>query len=120
MSLLNDLPHRLSIRTPDYAQDDLGAVVGTFSDASTAVPGWVQNAGAAEIKQFDARDEVVSHKVFFRSDPGIVPGNQIYVESGPSFVGQTFEYVAGAERSAGVGLLWAAYVRVWTERETGR
>lgn len=118
--MLESLPHRVTIRSPIYGADDLGAVVGEMTDVYTDVAAWVQNAGAAEIREFDRRDEDISHKVFFGSVPAIAVGDLIYVESGPSFVGKLFTFVAGTDRSAGCGVLWAAYVVERPARETGR
>lgn len=120
MSLLDTLPHRVSIRSPLYGADDLGAVVGEFTDTATDVAAWVQNAGASEVTQYDRRGDDISHKVFFDAVPVIAVGDQIYVESGPSFGGKTFVFVAGSDRSAGCGVLWAAYVVEKDARETGR
>ena len=120
MSLLDTLPHRVTIRSPIYGADDLGGVVGEFEDVASDVSAWVQNAGASEIKEFDRRGDDISHKIFFGAVPVVAVGDQIYVESGPSFVGKTFVFVAGTERSAGCGLLWAAYVVEKDARESGR
>lgn len=120
MSLLDSLPHRVTIRSPIYGADDLGAVSGEFQNVETDIPAWVQNASAAEIKEYDRRGDDVSHKVFFDSVQTLSVGDQLYVTSGPSFVGKLFVFAAGTERSAGCGVLWAAYVSEKDAREAGR
>lgn len=110
MTLLDTFPHRVTItaRAP-YTRDSLGGVSqGDGTVRSTGVVAWVQPATQGDIDAFKRRDAVVSHKIFFVADPELTEGDDITVESGPSFVGEKLRYVSDDEAGAGTGIVFKA------------
>lgn len=111
MTLLDNMPHRVTWKRPRWVSDNYG---GNYQDETNTTTiaseqeAWVQNATMREIEQYDKRDEVITHKVFMATNPGLQPGDIGTVDSGPSFVGETLEYRASTDRSAGLGALQAA------------
>jgi len=108
MSLIDNLPHTVTHRRPSYARDEYGGNLETTTNVATGVSAWVQMASANQISEFAKRDQLISHTVYFESDPGLRPGDSIIVSAGPSFVGVEMEYVAGTDYSAGLGVLYGA------------
>jgi hypothetical protein len=109
MSLLDNLPHVCTLTRPDYDQDELGGQIENQTAVTTGIACWVQNASMREIEAYRKVDTEITHKVFFQTDPGFRPGDDLIVTSGPSFVGVEMEFQAGpTDRSAGLGVLFAA------------
>lgn len=107
MSLLDSLPHTVSLYRPTTVRDGIGGDrEGTAVTIKSSASAWVQNASRQQINDFDKRDELVSHNVFFTTEYSLRPGDYIYVDSGPSFVDKRLDYVAQSERSAGLGKLF--------------
>lgn len=108
MTLLDQMPHRIRHDRPTYERDDLLGDTQTLVQQAANVKSWVQNASMVEINEFQRRNERVTHKVFFPADPGLQVGDILTVTSGPSFVGIVLKFQADSDRSAGLGVLYAA------------
>mgnify|MGYP001616426435 CR=1 FL=1 len=66
--------------------------------------------GQQEVEQYQKRDQLISHKVYYSSEPALRPGDLIRVTAGPSYVGKDFNFESLADRSAGLGKLFAVMV----------
>jgi hypothetical protein len=66
----------VDLERPGYVTDDMGGRVATFATVTAAIPAWVQPMAAATIEQYAARDIVVTHAVYFSSDPGAQLGDR--------------------------------------------
>ena len=115
MSLLDNMPHRCRIDRLKHKTDAVGGNI----QAPAVVPGasnlecWVQNASQREINEFQKRDKLVTHKVFFPTDPPLRVGDQITITTAsPDILGQVLKFQAEADRSAGLGLLFGAMCEV--------
>ena len=115
--LLDTMPHRCRIDRLRYDTDSVGAAVSV----PKAVPGagalecWIQNATQREIIDFDKRDQAVTHKVYFPTEPPLRVGDTITPTTAPSDVlGKTLKFQARADRSAGLGFLWGAMCELET------
>lgn len=112
--LLDELPHRVTWSRRVYT-DDGDADVPSLVTQGSDIHAWVQNASRAEVRDFQVRDQDVTHMVYFREVQTMRPGDEIFATSGPSFVGVVLTFVAASDRSAGLGFLWGA---VFTEKNT--
>ena len=109
MSLLDQMPHRVTHTRPGYQRDELiGDTDENPTTVATLVKCWVQNASMREINEYQRRNENVTHKVYFPTDPGLLVGDYLTVTSGPSFVGTVLKFQADSDRSAGLGVLYGA------------
>ena len=113
MTLIDNLIHTATIqRRAVAATASIGASY-TWTSTSTGVSVWVQVAGQREVNDYARLDMVVTHKVYFNTDPTAYFGNdpalsgkyRLLMVGGP-FDGQTFEVRSQAEATAGFGLLW--------------
>ena len=60
-----------------------------------------------EINEFDKRDKLVTHKVYFPTDPPLRVGDLITITvATPDILGQVLKFLVFADRSAGLGLLF--------------
>ena len=66
----------IDLERPARATDDLGGVTMTFATVTAAIPTWVQPASANTIEQYGSRDIVVTHCVYFSSDPAVLLGDR--------------------------------------------
>ena len=110
MSLLDSLPHTVTHKRQKYSRDEYMGNITKTETLDTGVNAWVQNASQREVEQYQKRDQLISHKVYYTSAPGIRPGDVIEVTAGPSFVGKTFYFESLADRSAGLGVLFSVVV----------
>ena len=110
MSLLDQMPHTVSHYRQKYIRDEYMASIPEQVALESDVRAWVQNASQTEITEFQKRDQLITHKVYYTGDPGIRPGDQIVVTAGPSFIGRTFDFQSQVDRSAGLGVLWGCMV----------
>lgn len=108
MSLLENLPHTVRHERSTYARDAVGADTEARITITASVEAWVQNASRAEVEEFDKRDERVTHKVFFNSNPSPRVGDHFVVTAGPSHIGEDLKFQADSDRSAGLGVLFGA------------
>jgi len=108
MSLLESLPHTVTHKRRKYSNDEyIGNKVESETIAS-GVSAWVQNASMSEVFEYQKRDQRITHKVFYSSEPSIRPGDIIEVTAGPSFVGKELNFQSMTDKSAGLGVLFRA------------
>jgi hypothetical protein len=110
MSLPEELPHRVSIKQTVSSNDEWGGNVDQDVVVETGRAAWVQPASDREIATFQRREMSITHKVYFRGDPGVQPGYVIVPTTGP-FAGATLEVMSSAEATAGTGLLYRVMVQ---------
>jgi hypothetical protein len=112
MSLPDNLPHLCDITKSIPVRDEYNADIDEPEDFLLNEPCWVQPASDREINIFQRRDQVVTHTVYFRGNPGIRPGYIITPKDGAylacPFAGATLEVKSANETTAGLGLLWKA------------
>jgi len=110
MSLLDRLPHTVSHFRKKYSRDEYIGNITELESLETGVRGWVQTASQQEIEQYQKTDQLISHKVFYSSEPTLRPGDLIRVTAGPSYVGKDFNFESLADASAGLGKLFKVMV----------
>lgn len=108
MSLLDNFPHTIDISRVTAAQGQY--VSNKLTKAATPyledVAAWVQPADAKTVKEFAARDQVVTHTVFVQSLPsGIKLSDLVDVTSGP-YSGYELKVRAWREATAGLSMAW--------------
>ena len=115
MTLLDNMPHKCRIDRLRYKTDSVGGNIQT----PVVVPGasnlecWVQNASQREISEFQKRDKMVTHKVYFPEDPPLRVGDLITITTAtPDILGQVLVFQTEADRSAGLGILFSAMCEV--------
>jgi len=118
MSLLDQLPHRCTIRRRVRTIDVLGGAKDTLETVATDVPCWEQAAGSGEIEEHRQRGQVVTHKVYFTTDYGFDERYQIEITSrnGESVDEEPSEVVEVAEPDASMafGIVYRVFVRRYT------
>jgi hypothetical protein len=110
MTLLERLPHTVSHSRQKYSRDNYLGAISEDESLATGVRAWVQNASMNEITEFQKQDQIVSHKVFYKTDPSLRPGDEITVTAGPSFIGRVFSFKCITDTSAGLGRVWRCMV----------
>jgi hypothetical protein len=115
MSLPDQLPHLCAIYKSAPLQDE---ILGDLDDSllvTASLACWFQPASDREITRFQRRDQEVTHKAFFKGNPGVRPGYVLIPTDGPTidcpFAGATMEVMSANETTAGLGLLWAVMCR---------
>ena len=108
MSLLDNLLHTVRHERNTHSRDALGADVQAREVITASVEAWIQNASRAEVVEFGKRDKLVSHRVYFSSNPAPRVGDYFVVTAGPSHVGEDLKFQADSDRSAGLGVLYGA------------
>jgi len=111
MSLLDNLEHTVDLKRPVVVTDAAGAQRQTLSTRSSGVSAWVQNASMNERAAFDKIDKKITHKVFFTTDRGLLPGDYIVPTDAP-FADAQLIVRADAERSAGKNVLFGVFVEL--------
>lgn len=106
MTLLNEMPHTVAHYRKKYSRDEYIGNVTQLELRTSGVSAWVQNASDREVQEFQKQDELVTHKVYYATNPDLRPGDVVRVTAGPSFVGKDLNYASSTERSAGVGVLY--------------
>ena len=112
MSLLESLPHRVAIQRRTTVADAYGGSRESWATVSgqSSVEAWVQPAGAAEITMFEKRGQSISHTVYFNADPVIDESCRLI------FNGKVLTFRYFQETSAGLEVLWMAFVQEQTQR----
>lgn len=105
MSLPDNLPHLCDIYKSAWQPDEYAADVDYPKAVSSGVACWVQPASDREVKLFQRGDQIVTHSVYFRGNPGVRPGYQLVPTNG-TFSGALLEVKSANECTAGTGLLW--------------
>ena len=108
MSLLENMPHLMTVKKRTYVNDAYGGNDETPVNQSINNRCWVQNASFQDILEFEKRDERVTHRVLMPTDLSLTPGLVIVPEDGPF---QDLELVVRAytERTAGLGWMFTAF-----------
>ncbi len=106
MSLLDNMPHKATIRIRSRTKDTMGGAKDSFTTVSTDVPCWRQTAKESEIIEFQKRDIVVTDKIYFPSDPGIDERHSIVINGDILSVRSR----AHPDASAGKGVVWRIFV----------
>ena len=79
MSLLNNFPHRCTIRRLVRVKGTLGGSKDSPLNEQTSVLCWAQNATQKEVADFEKRGMFLSRKIYFLVDPGVTERHQILV-----------------------------------------
>lgn len=109
MSLLDNMPHKCSIDRPRHVNDAWGANREEDASVATGTACWAQNASQSEINEFQKRDQSVTHKVYFPAEPPLRVGDHITITTAEAgMLGLVLKFQAAADRSAGLGVLFAA------------
>lgn len=109
MSLPDSLPHLCDITRSVAAQDEYGGDYDVPETVESDRACWVQPASDREVTIYQRRSQNVTHKVYFRGNPGVGPG-YIITPSNGEFSGKTLEVRSAAEATAGTGLLYRVMV----------
>src|SRR5688572_13494428 len=108
--LPDHLPHLCDIKTSYTLPDELSGDVDDPTVADEDVACWIQPASDNEINRFKRRDQNVTHRVYFKGNPGVKPGYILRPKDGRitcPFAGAWLEVKSSAETTAGLGLLWS-------------
>lgn len=89
---------------PDLTKTATGGANPTFSTVTTDLQGWIQPIDAFTAEQYGKRDLIVSHRIYFASDPAAIEGDRFSR-------GGKFYVVMGLENQAGLDELWRLNVR---------
>lgn len=116
MSLLDSFPHTVDLARVTYTADPLGGDVPSenptpYAEAESA---WVQPASANTIREFQQRNQQVSHTVYLRRNPGLKLDDVMTVHGGP-YDGAVLAIVSFNETTAGLGLAWQAICQISRE-----
>ncbi len=79
MSILNNFPHRCTIRRRVRTAGELGGNVDSFLNEQTSVLCWEQNVSHRERSDFEKRGMFITTKIFFTADPSVGVRHQILV-----------------------------------------
>ena len=111
MGLLDQFPHRCTIRYRSRTKGTLGGAKDTWTNEQTNVKCWEQPAGDAEIMDYEKRGMRITHKVYFTTNPSISTNHQILIteRSGITVASPSpleVRSLALPDSSAGLGVLW--------------
>lgn len=79
MSLLDQLPHRCTIRLRSVTPTATQGRQTTYTDEQTDVQCWQQPAGASSVERYQKRGMDVNSIIYFLSDPGVTTAHQIII-----------------------------------------
>lgn len=80
MSLLDQFPHRCTIRRRTRIRDEyIGSKDHPAEILHTDIECWEQQASASEKKEYDKRGIQISRKIFFLADYGITEQDEILI-----------------------------------------
>ncbi|MEE9592665.1 MAG: hypothetical protein V3W28_03685 [Thermoplasmata archaeon] len=123
MSLLDQLPDRCTIRRRSRTKGGLAGSKTNTADEQTGVECWDQSASASEVSRYNKRGVLVSHKVYFTTDPGVTERHQIVVTSrggtavaAASQVPLDVKAIDDPDASAGLGVVF----KVMCDYDQGR
>lgn len=80
-SLLDNMPHRCTIRVLKPTRDAIGGIKLVPTEVSTDNECWEQAATNDEILQFEKRGIIASRKVYFPTDPSVQENHEILITS---------------------------------------
>ncbi len=110
MSLLNNMPHTVKHERLGHTNSALGSTVPSKTTIVAEVECWIQGLSRREISEFQKRDQEVTHKIMFTSDPSLRAGDLLTPTEG-DYLGAEFTFQAYSDSSAGLGVVWKAVVR---------
>lgn len=113
--LLDNLPHAVTVYRPTHSQGGLGGTVPTLVERETGLACWIQPAKGGVITEYRRRDQIVSHSIYFLSDPGLEIGDWLLPETGSFRAGKLLKFVDNG--GAGAGLLELYRADVFEDRE---
>lgn len=122
MSLLDNLPHRCTIRRRVRTKGPLGGSKDTFPDEQTGVECWEQPASDGEKIEFQKRGMTISNRIFYSSDPGVTSQHEILItrRQGVAVASPIrYDVMSRSEpdSSAGLGIQWKVMVNRNPARE---
>jgi hypothetical protein len=79
MSLLDNFPHRCTIRRRKFAKGSLTGKKTTYDNVQTNVLCWEQAAGDTEDNSYQKEGMRITHKVYFLNNPNVTRRYQILV-----------------------------------------
>ena len=79
MSLLDNFPHRCSIKTTYKAKDEIAGTRTKETTEQTNVECWEQQASNSETMEFEKRGMNISKKIFFVTDPQVTTKHEIVI-----------------------------------------
>jgi hypothetical protein len=106
--LLDNFPHLATAKRRARVKDALGGSKDSFTTLFTDRACWRQQASSREINTAQARDILISHKVFFASDPGLTT-KDVLVIGGDTMSVRSY---AHPDASAGLGVVWKVFVNL--------
>ena len=121
--LFDSLPHYVDVFRVSYTQDSSGADVQSVAGTAYAEdePAWVQPLSSREQTIFQSRNQEITHKIYLASDPGLKLSDVLVAKNGDNidcpYNGIRFKFIAFAEATAGIGILWKALVKVNQESQ---
>src|SRR5690349_20601381 len=122
MSLLENFPHRCTIRRKTRVSDGyIGSKDHPAEVLHTNVVCWEQQASASEKKEYDKRGILISRKFYFLQDYGITEQDEILITEriGTAVVNPVpldVKSRTDPDASAGLGLVF----KVMADMQTGR
>ena len=123
MTLLDNMPHRCTIRLVTRARGGMIGSKDTSTEVSTGNECWSQAATQTEVEEFEKRGMKVNRKVYFPSDPGLTEQNEIVMTSydrGTTTIANQVplevRLIVPPDASAGMRRVW----KVFAEEHTGR
>ena len=111
MSLLENLPHKVTIQTRAVTEDAVLGDSETFSNTKTNVKAWGQTASQQDIVLFAQRGFVVTHRVYFSTNEALTEANRILYGS------KKLDFRSYADASAGAGILYKVMCEEVTPRK---
>ncbi len=109
MSILDNLPHTATAYKRTRTQDSMGGSKDSLGTALfTGTSCWRQPASNSEIKEYQQRDQIVTHKVFFVADP-LLDETHILVIDGDTHSVRSSSH---PDSSLGLSILWKVMVRL--------
>jgi hypothetical protein len=122
MGLLDQFPHRCTIRHRVRSADGLGGSQDSYTNDSTDIRCWEQAASFTEVEQYEKRGMRVSRKVYFLADPDVTVRSQILITerqgttvSSPTPLDVRTE--AQPDAGAGLGVVYKVMCDVITSSE---
>ena len=107
------LPHTCSIRSISYARDSdegeprIGGDYPTATNRLTDQPCWVQTASRSAVRDYQRRDQRLTHTVYFGEDVALTVGEEIKPDS-PAFTTKVLRVLDYGECTAGLSVGWKA------------
>ena len=122
--LFENLPHYVDVFRVSYTQDSTGSDVEAVAGTPYAAdePAWVQALSSREQTIYQSRNQEVTHKIYIRSNVGLKLSDVLTAKNGDNvdcpYNGVRFKFIAFAEATAGIGILWKALVKVNQESQS--